>query len=169
MRPHPADHPRTTTRRILPLLALAIGLLALAGCGGSSSTSSSAASTPLSTPSTSTPSTSTPSTATQSSTTGTNAPSGALKIESNPEGQLKFSTSTLTAKAGKVSVDFTNMSPLAHNFTVEAAGGKIEGATPTFQGGSKVLTLNLKPGTYKFFCTVPGHRMAGMEGTLTVK
>ncbi|MGA9875283.1 MAG: plastocyanin/azurin family copper-binding protein [Solirubrobacteraceae bacterium] len=151
------------TLRILPLLALAIGLLALAGCGGSSSTSSSAASTPLSTPSTSTPST-----ATKSSTTGTNAPSGALKLEANPEGQLKYSTSSLTAKAGKVSVDFTNMSPLAHNFTVEAAGGKIEGATPTFQGGNKVLTLNLKPGTYKFFCTVPGHRMAGMEGTLTV-
>lgn len=164
------------TRRTLPLLALAIGLLALAGCGGSSNTSSSA-SAPLSTPSTtaSTPAAtssttpSTPATATQPSTTGTTAPSGALKVEANPEGQLKFSTSSLTAKAGKVSVDFTNMSPLGHNFTVESSGGKIVGATPTFQGGSKALTLNLKPGTYKFFCSVPGHRMAGMEGTLTVK
>ena len=42
-------------------------------------------------------------------------------------------------------------------------------ATPTFQGGSKTVNLNLKPGTYKFFCSVPGHRMAGMEGTLVVK
>ena len=42
------------------------------------------------------------------------------------------------------------------------------GATPTFKGGSRTLTLKLKPGTYKFFCTVPGHRQAGMEGTLTV-
>jgi plastocyanin len=163
-----ADHAKTT-RRILPLLALAIGLLALAGCGGSKSTSSSAAA-PLSTAST-TPATteSSSSTATQPSTTGTSAPSGALKIEANPEGQLKFSTSSLTAKAGKVSVDFTNMSPLAHNFTVESSAGKIVGATPTFQGATKPLTLDLKPGTYKYFCSVPGHRMAGMEGTLTVK
>jgi uncharacterized cupredoxin-like copper-binding protein len=43
------------------------------------------------------------------------------------------------------------------------------GTTPTFQGGSKTLSLNLKPGTYKFYCSVPGHRMAGMEGTLTVQ
>ena len=63
----------------------------------------------------------------------------------------------------------TNMSPLGHNVTVESSSGKILGATPTFQGSSKTLTLNLKPGTYKFFCSVPGHRAAGMEGTLTVK
>jgi uncharacterized cupredoxin-like copper-binding protein len=61
------------------------------------------------------------------------------------------------------------MSPLGHNMTIESSAGKIVGATPTFQGGSKTLSLSLKAGTYKFFCSVPGHRMAGMEGTLTVK
>jgi uncharacterized cupredoxin-like copper-binding protein len=35
-------------------------------------------------------------------------------------------------------------------------------------GGSEILTLNLKRGTYKFYCSVPGHRIAGMEGALTV-
>jgi uncharacterized cupredoxin-like copper-binding protein len=60
------------------------------------------------------------------------------------------------------------MSPLAHNVTVESSSGSVLGATPTFQGGTKTLTLGLKAGTYKFYCTVPGHRMAGMEGTLTV-
>jgi plastocyanin len=134
-------------------------MFALAGCGGSSSTSSSA-STPLSTPSTTT---------TQSTTASTPAATGALKLEANPEGQLKYTTSSLTAQAGKVSIAFTNSSPLAHNVTVESSAGKVLGATPTFQGGSKTLTLDLKPGTYKFFCSVPGHRMAGMEGTLTVK
>jgi uncharacterized cupredoxin-like copper-binding protein len=36
-------------------------------------------------------------------------------------------------------------------------------------GGSKTLAVTLKPGTYKFYCSVPGHRQAGMEGTLEVK
>ena len=60
------------------------------------------------------------------------------------------------------------MAQVEHNVTVESSSGEPVGATPTFKGGSKTLSLNLKPGTYKFFCSVPGHRMAGMEGTLTV-
>lgn len=100
---------------------------------------------------------------------GAKAPSGvsSLKEEANPEGQLKFTASQLSAKAGKVTIGFANASPLEHNLTI-AQGTKVLGATPTFTGGSKTLTLDLKPGTYKFFCTVPGHREAGMEGTLTV-
>ncbi|MGA9284014.1 MAG: plastocyanin/azurin family copper-binding protein [Solirubrobacteraceae bacterium] len=92
-----------------------------------------------------------------------------LSLQANAEGQLKYNTTSLSAKAGKVSIDFTNMASEGHNVTVESASGTTLGATPTFQGGSKTLNLNLKPGTYKFFCSVPGHRMAGMEGTLTVK
>lgn len=82
---------------------------------------------------------------------------------------MKYTKSSLTARAGKLSIAFTNMAPLAHNLTVASSSGAVLGATPTFQGGSKTLTLSLKPGTYKFYCTVPGHRAAGMEGTLTVK
>jgi plastocyanin len=140
-----------------------VGLLALAGCGSSSNTTSSSttASTPATTPATSATTTST--------ATSTSAPAGgALSLEANREGQLAYNTKSLTAKAGNVSIDFTNMAPLGHNVTIESSAGKIVGATPTFQGGSKTLTLDLKAGTYKFFCSVPGHRMAGMEGTLTV-
>jgi plastocyanin len=144
------------------MLALAAGLLALSGCGSSSSTTSSSASTPVTTASPATSSTASP-----------KAPAGpaagqALSLAANSEGELKYNTKTLSAKAGNVSIDFTNMAPLAHNVTVESSSGKVLGATPTFQGGSKTLSLNLKAGTYKFFCSVPGHRMAGMEGTLTV-
>ncbi len=92
-----------------------------------------------------------------------------ISLEANPEGQLKYNKSSLTANSGKVSIAFTNMAPLEHNVTVESSSGEHVGATPTFKGGSKTLSLNLKPGTYKFSCSVPGHRMAGMEGTLTVK
>jgi plastocyanin len=143
--------------------ALAIGALALAGCGSSSSSTSSSASTPATTPTTSSSTTaSTPAAAAE-------APSNKLSLAANPEGQLKYDKTSLTATAGKVSIDFTNMSPLGHNMTIESSAGKIVGATPTFQGGSKTLSLSLQAGTYKFFCSVPGHRMAGMEGTLTVK
>lgn len=82
---------------------------------------------------------------------------------------MAYSTKSLTAASENVSIDFTNESPLGHNLTIENSAGKTVGATPTFQGGSKTLSLHLKPGVYKFFCSVPGHRMAGMEGTLTVK
>jgi plastocyanin len=148
-------------------VALLVGLLALAGCGSSSSSSSSTpTTTATSTPAATTPTTSTTTSSTPAST-GT-ATSGALTLEANPEGQLKYNKTSLTASAGKVSIDFTNMAPLGHNLTVESSSGKILGATETFQGGSRTLTLELKAGTYKFFCSVPGHRTAGMEGTLTV-
>lgn len=96
------------------------------------------------------------------------AQSTSLKEAANPEGQLKYTMPTLTAKAGKVTISFENMAPIEHNMTIEQ-GGKVLGATPTFSGGSKTLTLNLKPGTYTFFCSVPGHRQAGMEGKLVVQ
>jgi plastocyanin len=145
------------------LLALAAATMALAGCGSSKETSSSA-----STPAVSTPATTSASTPTSSTTSAAPA-SGSLSLAANPEGQLKYNTSTLTANAGKVSIDFTNMSPLEHNVTIESASHAVVGATPTFKGEAKTLSVTLKPGTYKFYCSVPGHRMAGMEGTLVVK
>jgi plastocyanin len=112
----------------------------------------------------------TTSSAAPAATASTGGSSGeALSLEANPEGQLKYNKTSLTAKAGNVSIDFTNMAPENHNMTIASSSGTVVGATPTFQGGSKTLTLSLKPGVYKFYCSVPGHRMAGMEGTLTVK
>ena len=88
-------------------------------------------------------------------TTASSGTSGApenLSLQANAEGQLKYNTTSLSAKTGKVSIDFTNMAPEGHNVTIESTSGAKVGATPTFQGGSKTLSLNLKPGTYKFFC-----------------
>jgi uncharacterized cupredoxin-like copper-binding protein len=144
-------------------LALAVGALAVAGCGGSKSTSSSASSTTPATPAT------TSSSASGGESQSSGGAGGALSLSANSEGQLAYSTTSLSAKAGKVTIDFSNSAPLSHNLTVASPSGSVAGATPTFQGGSKTLSLNLKPGTYKFYCTVPGHRQAGMEGTLTVK
>jgi plastocyanin len=168
VRLHPADHARPWRSSIVPLLVLAGGLL-VGGCGSSNSTSSSA-STPATAPAATAPATTAQSTTSTSSTpTSSSAPASTLGLAANPEGQLKYSTTSLAAKAGKVTIDFTNMSSLSHNMTIESSSGAVVGATPSFQGGSKTLALDLKPGTYKFYCSVPGHRQAGMEGTLTVK
>jgi uncharacterized cupredoxin-like copper-binding protein len=125
-------------------------------------------------PAASTPAPSTAAT-TPKATTGTPAPPSspaatattAVKLAANPSGQLSFDAKQLSAKAGKVTITLTNTAPLEHNVTI-AQGTTVLGATPTFTGGSKAVTLTLKPGTYTFYCSVPGHRQAGMEGTLSV-
>lgn len=153
---------RVKTRSMpkLSMLTLAVGLLALAGCGSSSSSTTSSATETTS-------SATTP--ATTASTPAAGAASSSVSLTANPEGQLKYNTTSLTAKAGSVAITLTNMSPLSHNVTIESSSGTVVGHTPTFQGGAKTVSVALKPGTYKFFCSVPGHRMAGMEGTLTVQ
>lgn len=169
MTDHAADRPYARRgRTALLAVTVALGVATLGGCGGSSSSNStsSAASAPATTATTTTTTSSTGASTTPStSTTG----GSKLALSAAPGGQLEYNTKTLTANAGKVTIDFTNMSPLGHNVTIENSAGKTLGATPTFQGGTKTLSLDLKPGTYKFFCSVPGHREAGMEGTLIVK
>ncbi len=156
---NPQVKPKRRRTRSLAAGTLLVGLIALAGCGSSSSSSSS-------TPETTAASTPTTSTA---ATESSGAASSALSLEANPEGALSYNTKALNAKAGKVTIDFKNMSEVGHNVTVESSSGSTVGATPTISGSSKTLSLDLKPGTYKFFCSVPGHRQGGMEGTITVK
>ncbi len=143
---------------ITAILVIAAVSMAVATSGGS--TSKAAASTQTSTAgeSASTPApASSPASAAKSS----------LKLATNAEGQLSYDTKQLSAKAGTVTIALANSSPVEHNVTI-AEGTKVLGATPTFTGGSKSVTLKLKPGKYTFYCSVPGHRQAGMEGTLTV-
>ena len=155
--------PRAKTRSALSisLAALAAAALVVAGCGSSKSKTSESTATPAAPATTSTTSTSAAAPAAGGNTK--------LALAANPSGELKFDKTSLTAKAGTVAIDFTNSSPLPHNVTVASSSGSVVNETPTFQGGSKTVTMTLKAGTYKFYCSVPGHRQAGMEGTLTVQ
>jgi plastocyanin len=94
---------------------------------------------------------------------------GPVTVDADPTGQLAFLQKTLAAKAGNVTFDFTNKSPVGHNFAIKG-GGVHAGPTATINGGKTAkLTVTLKPGTYEYYCAVPGHEQAGMKGTLTVK
>jgi plastocyanin len=136
------------TRRALPLLlVLAASVLALSACGGGSSSSST----------------------TPASTTGGGGGGGSstVKISADPSGALKFEQTDVSATAGSITIDFTNMSSLPHDVRIEGNGAS--GGTDEITNSSTSATVDLDPGTYTFFCSVDGHRAAGMEGTLTVK
>jgi plastocyanin len=92
------------------------------------------------------------------------AKNGALAIDADPNGQLLFTASKATAPAGKVTINFDNTSGVPHNIAI---AGK--GKTPITPNGKGSFTATYAPGTYTFFCEVPGHEQAGMKGTLTVK
>jgi plastocyanin len=72
-----------------------------------------------------------------------------------------------SAKAGKITVDMPNKSSIEHNIALKNVNGAAGKIVP--QGQTSTFTTVLKPGTYTFFCEVPGHEAAGMKGTLTVK
>jgi len=101
---------------------------------------------------------------------------GKLQIDANPQGQLAYVTNKATATAGPVTISMANMSGVSHNIAIQAgSSGATQGPTPVLgasafiTSGSASVTVSLKPGTYTYFCQAPGHRSAGMWGTLTVK
>jgi len=100
---------------------------------------------------------------------------GKLDIPADPSGQLSYLTNKASATAGPVTISMPNTSGVSHNIAIEAGSG---GATPSgavlaassFTTKSTAsVSVKLKPGSYTFFCQAPGHRAAGMYGTLTVK
>jgi plastocyanin len=93
---------------------------------------------------------------------------GKLQIDADPNGQLKFLASSATAKSGTVTLNMLNKSSVPHDIAVKGGGVNKVGAVVQ-NGGTSTVTLDLKPGTYTFYCSVDGHEAAGMKGTLTVK
>jgi plastocyanin len=146
-------------KKVLAVLALALAAIALVACGGSSDNDT---------------------TATSPSGGGAAAGGGGgggggggsstIKLSADPSGALKYNTDSLSAKAGNVTIDFDNPASVSHDVSVESSSGQSLGTSDLVAQGKTTLDLsNLKPGTYTYFCTVPGHREGGMEGTLTVK
>jgi len=138
-------------RRASAVLAIAaLATLGLAACGGDDDDE----------------------TAAQAPTTTAAAGGGGgstVDISTQSGSNLAFDQKDASAKAGSVTIDFDNQQSLQHDVKVEDSSGQELGGTDLVSSGTATATVDLQPGTYTFFCSVPGHREAGMEGTLTVK
>jgi plastocyanin len=141
----------------LALLAsalFALAALSLAACGGSDDSSSTVAES-------------------TSSTTASGGSSGGggatVKFEADPSGALAYTQSDVSAPAGSDTIEFDNPASLGHDVVIEDSGGNEVARTDVITGTTTTTDADLKAGTYTFFCSVDGHREAGMEGTLTVK
>ena len=136
---------------IFAAAAAAILALAVAGCGGSSS--------------------STPAAANASSSSSSIGKGHIFKLSADPGGQLRFTRATLTAsKPGTVTLVMANPSSagMDHGIAIEGNGVDRDGPTVA-PGKTSTVTASLKKGTYTYYCPVPGHKQAGMTGTLTVR
>jgi plastocyanin len=132
--------------RWMTLLAVT-AVLALAGCGGSDEKSSGSSSS-------------------SNSSSSSGGGGETLKLAAD-KSALKFDKTSLTAKAGKVTLEMENPSQLPHAVAIKGNGVDVDGKT-VGNGETSTASTDLKPGTYTFYCPVPGHEAAGMKGTLTV-
>ena len=132
-----------------------VAALGLVACGGGSNNNdTTAAATPP-----------------PATTTGGGGAGGSSTVNiSTPSGtELAYDQKSASAKAGSVTIDFQNNESISHDVAIESPSGDTVGQTDLVASGTANTTVDLQPGTYQFFCTVPGHRQAGMQGTLTVK
>ncbi|HEX7289639.1 MAG TPA: cupredoxin domain-containing protein [Conexibacter sp.] len=97
------------------------------------------------------------------------AQGGKLEIDANPDGQLAYQVSSATAPTGALEIDSRNASGTPHDIALEEGGRQLGKGEVVSSGGVSRLAVTLRPGRYTFYCTVPGHREGGMEGTLTVR
>jgi plastocyanin len=104
---------------------------------------------------------------------GAAAPAGGttttLLLSADPSGQLRFDKNTLQAPAGNVRITMKNPSPVPHDVSIQGPGGLNKQGPVVSKGGASQVEAPLKPGSYTYYCSVDGHRQAGMQGTLTVK
>jgi uncharacterized cupredoxin-like copper-binding protein len=131
-------------------VAIALAVFGLAACGGGDDEATTAADT------------------TVEETTGGGGAGGTVDISSPSDGSLAYDQTSAETTPGTVTINYDNPASISHDVTIEDESGSEVGATDLVSGGSTSTTVELTAGTYTFYCSVPGHRDGGMEGTLTV-
>jgi mono/diheme cytochrome c family protein len=93
------------------------------------------------------------------------AKGGTLDIPADPGGQLAYVTKEASAKPGALNVRSENESGTPHNIVIDGKGkGEV-----VQDGGVSEFEADFTAGDFEYYCSVPGHREAGMEGKLTVE
>jgi plastocyanin len=92
----------------------------------------------------------------------------AVELSTATGTDLAFDTDALEAAAGSVTLVMENLATIEHNIALEGDGVSEEGEVVP-EGETSTVTAEVEPGEYSFYCSVPGHREGGMEGTLTVE
>ena len=162
--------PSFRTRRALTagIVALALGG-GLAACGGDDDSGDLPAGLPTPTATTETETAPATTETAPAETTPTEEPAGeTVAVAADPGGQLAFVQKSLEVKAGPVTFEFTNESPVPHDFVIEQDGDDVA-RTEIISESKETLETELEAGEYAYFCSVPGHRQAGMEGKLTAE
>jgi plastocyanin len=147
-----------TTKLTVLLATLALTALGLAACGDDDSTSDSAATTEATSETTS-----------ETTAAGSGGAAETLEISADPGGELAYTTDELDSAAGSTEITFDNPSSTPHDVRIESSDGADLGGTEAITDSTATATVDLEPGTYTYYCSVDGHRAAGMEGTLNVK
>jgi uncharacterized cupredoxin-like copper-binding protein len=112
---------------------------------------------------TTTEATTTQSTTTAATTTSASAPTTLEATET----EFKIALPKTTVAAGSYTFDVKNDGNIDHDLVVKGNG--VDEKTATIGAGkSATLKVDLKPGTYDVYCSVPGHKQAGMDLKLTV-
>jgi uncharacterized cupredoxin-like copper-binding protein len=84
------------------------------------------------------------------------------------ETEFKIELPSESFKPGSYEFDLTNDGKIGHDLVVKGPGVNDE-KTPVIDGGKNAkLTVDLKSGTYELYCSVPGHKQAGMDVKITV-
>ncbi len=131
-------------RKVSVLSLLVVLVMMLAACGGSTSTGT-------------------------GGTTGGDTTPAAENVTIEALDTLKYNPATITAAVGQpINITMNNTGALQHTFVwddqetttaIDAAGGESGTTARTFDAA----------GTYGFHCNVPGHKEAGMVGTVTIQ
>lgn len=103
-------------------------------------------------------------TTTEAETTST-APTPQAATVDVTETEFKIALASTELEAGKITFDVTNDGAIPHDLAIVGVQQKTKEIPSK---GSAKLTVTLKPGTYELYCSIPGHKQAGMDLKVTV-
>jgi uncharacterized cupredoxin-like copper-binding protein len=153
------------SRLVLAVALMGIMALALAACDSGSTPAATGGATTV-------PAATAPAAGGTTDTTPTAASSGGAGTDVKVElKEWTVNPNPIDIPAGSVKLEVSNAGQFGHDLVVQDSSGTEVGRTPVFKTADspKTLQVDLKPGTYKFFCDVPGHASKGMTTTVTVK